>query len=102
MGYTLEQMHHYLGGTTGNTDTIPSHLMNNPIYALVYELQELISRGQYNWGDVRLFNLAQKHRDAFLKNGRFTVADNIRRMLVWPVDHSSGRTVGHRFNVPNA
>jgi hypothetical protein len=80
--YRSEQMHHYLGGTIGNTDTIPSHLKNNPLYALLYELRELAVTGKYNWGDVRLFNISQKHRDDFLKLGRFTVADNIRRLLL--------------------
>jgi hypothetical protein len=80
--YQAEQMHHYLGGVTGNTDRIPSHLLNNPIYAYLYELKELVVRGRYNWGDVRLFNLSRQHRDDFLKYGRFTVGRNIRRMLL--------------------
>jgi len=80
-GYQSEQMHHYLGGTTGNTDLIPSHLQNNHLYAYCYELQELFARGQYNWGDVHLFNVAEKHRNDFLRRGRFTVAPNIRAML---------------------
>lgn len=80
-GSQSEQMHHYLGGSTGNTDKIPSHLLNNRIYAYYYEFKDFVKRGNYNWGDVRLFNIAQKHRDDFLKNGRFVVANNIRSML---------------------
>lgn len=80
-GYQSPQMHHYLGGVTGNTTVIPSHLQNNRLYALGYEFLEFIRRGKYNWGDVRLFNVAEKHRDDFLKNGRFVVAKNIRAML---------------------
>jgi hypothetical protein len=76
-----EQLHHYLGGTTGNMDKIPSHLLNNKPYAYYYEFKDFVKRGKYNWGDVRLFNAAQKHRDDFLKNGRFVVANNIRSLL---------------------
>jgi hypothetical protein len=79
--YQSEQMHHYLGGATGNTDFIPSHLKNNRIYAYGYELQELPVRGQYNWGYVKLFNVAERHRNDFLKRGRMTVAPNIRSIL---------------------
>jgi hypothetical protein len=82
--YQDEQMHHYLGGTTGNTDRLQSHLLNNPIYSVVYEMKELLARGAYNWGDVRLFNVSQKHRNAFLKEGRFSVAPNIRALLATP------------------
>jgi hypothetical protein len=83
-GSVSEQMHHYLGGTTGNTDKIPSHLKNNRLYAFYYEFKDFLRRGTMNWGDVRLFNLAQKHRDDFLKNGRFVVARNIRAILEPP------------------
>lgn len=82
-GTRSEQMHHYLGGVTGNAwqDRIPSHLKNNRIYAFFYEFRDFVKRGNFNWGDVRLFNVAEKHRNDFLKHGRFVVGRNIRSML---------------------
>lgn len=79
--YLDEQMHHYLGGATGNTSWIPSHLQNSFVYGPVYELQETLKVGHYNVGDVRLFSVARKHRDDFLRRGRFVVGPNIRKML---------------------
>lgn len=98
--YQSEQMHHYLGSTTGNTDKIASHLQNNRIYAYVYELKELFKRGQYNWGDVRLFNVAQKHRNDFLRRGRSVVARNIRTMLLPKSVPSPLQNQGINYGLP--
>jgi len=79
--YSQEQMHHYLGGVTGNFDWFPTHLRNNLINDALYELRELFAAGHYNLGDVRLFRAAKAHRDDFLTHGRFIVGANIRKLL---------------------
>ncbi len=79
--YAKQQMYHYLGGAIGNYCRIPSHLLNNPIFAVLYECLEWAVRGRLNWGDIRLFNVAQPHRDDYIRNGRMTLAPNIRNML---------------------
>lgn len=79
--YQAEQLHHYLGGVTGNRSWWPSHLQNNRLYALLYELKELFATGQYNWGDVRLFQASIAHRNGFLRNGRAAVGPQLRQLL---------------------
>lgn len=79
--YHDEQVHHYLGGTIGNFDSIPDHLTNNPLGSLYYETRDYLKKGQFNWGDVAISRVARRHRDEFLKHGRFVVGRNMRSVL---------------------
>jgi hypothetical protein len=76
-----EQMHHYIGGVTGNTWSIPSHLLNNEAGAYTREAWDATDGWQWNAGDIALFDVARTHRNEFLKKGRFVVAQNIRSLL---------------------
>ena len=78
-----EQMHHYLGGVTGDLDN--SHLLNYSPLAWYKELAEEKEHGSFNQGDYDLFTASRPHRDEFVRNypnGRFTVAPNIRKLLL--------------------
>ena len=85
-GYTAEQFHHYIGGTTGETwlGILPTHLYNCPLGSCLNEIAEYLKskdpHKKINTGDIRLFEAARKHRDDFLKYGRHTVAPNIRQL----------------------
>lgn len=86
-GYKQEQFHHYLGGTTGATHwTLPTHLLNCPAGAYLHEGREYLSDSRpdhpFNHGDVALFSVCRPHRDDFLAKGRYSVAPNIRAMLL--------------------
>lgn len=79
--YAGEQIHHYLGGTTGKSD-LPTHLLNNKPIATMFEFIEGIIFGTgLNQGDLDLFTLSRVHRDDFLKKGRHVVGKNIRSIL---------------------
>lgn len=86
-GYDQEQIHHYLGGVTG--DFYDSHKYNNWFGSTYQELDETARTGRWNQGDWLLFQHSQSHRDDFVKGtvnnkGRFTVAGNMRKLLKPP------------------
>ena len=84
-GVVEEQMHHYLGGVTGNLQH--SHLYNRFPTDFLFESKEFFSHGRFNTGDFNLFKASQSHRDEFIKGnqkneGRFTVGKNIKTLLL--------------------
>jgi hypothetical protein len=83
------QIHHYLGGVTG-TASFPTHLFNNPVTAHGREVFDAVRRREpFVQGDVNLFAVGRQHRDDFLREGRHSVANNIRSLLA-PKEAQSG------------
>ncbi len=91
-----EQLHHYLGGVTGDTGkernfpfNIPSHHLNafgfsdwHP-FSTESEKKEQDEYGWWNQGDINLFDLSRAHYQDFNRpGGRFTLGNNLRKSLL--------------------